>query len=243
MTPPGTCASLLSGVVGSTAHGLAGPDSDVDRLGIFAAPTEWFHGLDCPAGDLRWETHVTNNPDSTWHEVGKFCRLALACNPAVLELLWLPRHLYETTTPAGEELIGMRGVFLSAGRVRGAYLEYAQQQFQRLMNRTGQPPSADTHHRTAKQARHLLRLCHQGYWLYRTGNLTVTVDDPQSLIDFGERVADGDTNLALRNLGHHVLLFDQTRSPLPDQPNKPLVEAWLRRVRHTHYTPPETTYL
>ena len=30
---------LLSGIVGSTAYGLAGPDSDVDRLGMYAAPS------------------------------------------------------------------------------------------------------------------------------------------------------------------------------------------------------------
>ena len=41
---------LLSGVVGSTACGLAGPDSDVDRLGVYAAPTIEFHGLYPPLG-------------------------------------------------------------------------------------------------------------------------------------------------------------------------------------------------
>ena len=30
---------LLQGVVGSTAYGLSGPDSDVDRAGVFAHPT------------------------------------------------------------------------------------------------------------------------------------------------------------------------------------------------------------
>jgi hypothetical protein len=35
---PGTV--LLSGIVGSQAYGLATPDSDVDRLGMFAFPTE-----------------------------------------------------------------------------------------------------------------------------------------------------------------------------------------------------------
>ncbi len=44
---PGTV--LLAGIVGSTAYGLAGPDSDVDRLGVFAAPTLSLLGLDAPA--------------------------------------------------------------------------------------------------------------------------------------------------------------------------------------------------
>jgi len=72
---------ILSGIVGSTAYGLAGPDSDVDRIGIFAAPTVAFHGLVMPA-----ESHVTSKPDRTMHEVRKWCRLALGCNPTVMEL-------------------------------------------------------------------------------------------------------------------------------------------------------------
>lgn len=40
---------LLSGVVGSTAYGLAGPHSDVDRLGVFAVATAALHGLHPPA--------------------------------------------------------------------------------------------------------------------------------------------------------------------------------------------------
>jgi hypothetical protein len=39
---------LLQGIVGSTAYGLAGPHSDVDRLGVYAALTWAFHGLRLP---------------------------------------------------------------------------------------------------------------------------------------------------------------------------------------------------
>lgn len=85
---------LLSGVVGSTAYGLAGPDSDVDRLGIFAVPTLSLLGLTPPE-----ESHVTSKPDTTLHEAGKAARLMLAGNPTVTELLWLPDDLYEVRTP------------------------------------------------------------------------------------------------------------------------------------------------
>jgi len=78
---------LLAGVVGSTAYGLDGPDSDVDRLGVFAAPTIAFHGLTRPR-----ESDVTTAPDQTLHEAGKFCRLALGGNPTVGELMWLKHY-------------------------------------------------------------------------------------------------------------------------------------------------------
>ena len=121
---------LLAGIVGSTAYGLAGPQSDVDRLGIFAAPTIALLGLDAPT-----QSRVTTRPDVTQHEAGKAARLLLTANPTVTELLWLPENLYETRTPLGAELIDIRSAFLSAQRVRDAYLGYASQQLRRLVNR------------------------------------------------------------------------------------------------------------
>ena len=108
---------LLVGVVGSTAYGLAGPNSDLDRLGVFAAPAAAFHGLNFPK-----ETHVTVKPDATFHEARRYAQLALAGNPTTMELMWLPPALYETMTESGKELISIRRAFLSAKRVRDAYL-------------------------------------------------------------------------------------------------------------------------
>lgn len=222
---------LLSGIVGSTAYGLAHEGSDVDRLGMYAAPTAALHGLHRPR-----ESHVTTNPDRTLHEAGKFCQLTLGCNPTVMELLWLPDDLYETCTPLGDELIGIRQAFLSAKRVRDAYLGYASQQFRRLLNRGDGSFSADTRKRTAKHARHLKRLCHQGYGLYSNGRLEIRVDDPLSYHDFGEQVAK-DPTAAGPLLAGFEDAFSETRSPLPDYPDEDAVEAWLRRVRAVHLDP------
>ncbi len=74
----------MAGIVGSTAYGLAGPGSDVDRLGMFAVRTETLHGLHPPT-----ESVVAVNPDRTLHEVRKYARLALGGNPTVSELMWL----------------------------------------------------------------------------------------------------------------------------------------------------------
>lgn len=227
MAPPHI---LLSGIVGSTAYGLAREGSDVDRLGLFAAPTEQLHGLHAPK-----ESHVTHLPDLTLHEAAKWCRLALAGNPTVMELVWLPDELYETRTPLGDELIGLRGAFASASRVRAAYLGYAVQQFTRLAGRgDGPATSDDVHRRVAKHARHLMRLCHQGYGLYTTGTLRVRVEDPDAYHAFGEEVA-ADPAAARPLLDHFTAAFATARSPLPDHPDEAPVEAWLHRVRRHHY--------
>ncbi|MFJ8110541.1 DNA polymerase beta superfamily protein [Streptomyces sp. NPDC096132] len=220
---------LLSGIVGSTAYGLAREGSDVDRLGMFAAPTEELHGLHTPK-----ESHVSTAPDRTLHEAAKWCRLALGGNPTVMELVWLPDELYEVRTPLGDELVGIRGTLPSARRVRDAYLGYATQQFRKLANRSDGTPSAETGRRIAKNARHLKRLCAQGYELYATGQLTIRVDDPESYHRFGEQVA-ADPEAALSLLRDFEEKFTGTRSVLPEQPDETAAEAWLRRVRRHFY--------
>ncbi|MBO0869410.1 MAG: nucleotidyltransferase domain-containing protein [Micromonosporaceae bacterium] len=220
---------LLSGIVGSTAYGLAGPQSDVDRLGVFAAPTVALHGLHPPA-----ESVVTTRPDRTLHEAAKWCRLALSSNPTAAELVWLPEQLYEVRTELGDQLIAIRSAFPSAKRVRDAYLGYASQQFHRLAARGDGSFGSDLRNRTAKHARHLARLVHQGLELYTTGEVHVRLADPQWFLDFGERVAGGDLDAARSLLDDAGQKFDTVRTPLPDKPDEASVEAWLLRVRAAH---------
>lgn len=226
---------LLSGIVGSTAYGLAGAGSDVDRLGVFAAPTVAFHGLHPPR-----ESVVSTNPDRTLHEAGKWCRLALAGNPTAMELVWLPETLYEVRTELGDRLIGIRTAFLSAPRVRAAYLGYAAQQFRKIESRLGAaPPSSSSSsasasvptERIAKHARHLARLVHQGRTLYATGQLPIRLANPEFFLDFGERVAAGELGRARALLAKAEREFTEIRTPLPEHPDESTVERWLLDVR------------
>ncbi|GAA3750294.1 nucleotidyltransferase domain-containing protein [Micromonospora maritima] len=220
---------LLSGIVGSTAYGLAHRGSDVDRLGVFAAPTVEFHGLHQPK-----ESVVTTNPDFTLHEARKLCKLALGCNPTAMELMWLPERLYEVRTPLGDELIELRSTLLGSELVRRAYLGYATKQFQKLNDRGDGSFSSDLRKRTAKHARHLARLIAQGVELYRTGSLRIELDDPDWYRNFGEQVAAGNAGIALELLaGAERALYNMT-SPLPAHPDPAPIEAWLRRVRLAH---------
>jgi hypothetical protein len=221
---------LLAGVVGSTAYGLATPKSDVDQLGLFAARTEKLLGL-----HPVQQSVVSSKPDATWHEAGKYAALALRVNPTITELMWLPDDLYETRTALGSALIAIRSSFLSRTHVRNAYLGYATQQFRRLENRGDGSFSADTRKRTAKHARHLLRLLAQGLELYETGSLTVRLGDPGHYREFGERVAAGDIAAAQREVTSAERLFDGADSPLPDKPDERAVEFWLQMVRREYY--------
>lgn len=224
---------LLSGIVGSTAYGLAHSGSDVDRLGIFVTPTRELLGLHTPP-DYYGRKDETG--DVALHEVGKFLPLAIKGNPTIMELLWLPDALYEERSEFGNELIALRSSFLSAKRVRNAYLGYASEQFNRLKKRNGHSFSADTMGRTAKHARHMYRLLHQGFELWSTGHLTLQVSDPAACREFGERIESGEVDLAEAKLASMEMHFNNTPCVLPDEPDEAPIEDWLRRVRKYYYT-------
>jgi hypothetical protein len=218
---------LLTAIVGSQAYGLATADSDVDRLGVFAYPTMELVGLDTPS--MTWTNPAGTKPDVTYHEAAKFAALALNGNPTITELLWLDS--YEIVTPFGAELVALRRSLLSRQRVRNAYLGYATQQLDRLASRTDGTFSSDTRLRTAKHARHLYRLCHQGYGLYAHGFLQVRLDEPEKFRAFGEQVAGGGVEVARAMLAMYERLFDKTVSPLPTVPDREPVLTWLAGVR------------
>ncbi|HEX4790315.1 MAG TPA: nucleotidyltransferase domain-containing protein [Actinospica sp.] len=218
---------LLAGIVGSTAYGLAGPGSDVDRLGMFALPTLAVLGLGAPR-----ESHVSKDPDVTFHEAGKAVRLFLSGNPTATELLWLPDDLYETRTPLGDEAIGLRSAFLSAKRTKDAYMGYATQQLRKLQLRE-EGSSAAAPGRIAKHARHLMRLVEQGFQLYTTGTARIRLDDPERYFAFGERV-EADPQAATPFMADAEERFATARTVLPTEPDYAAAETWLLKVRR-HY--------
>jgi predicted nucleotidyltransferase len=212
---------LLSGIVGSTAYGLKHAGSDIDILGMFAAPTVELHGLAAPKGSI-----VTTAPDSTFHEAAKAVRLILTCNPTASELLWLDR--YEATTALGEELIGMRGSLLSEIGVRRSYLGYSTQQLRKIKSH-----GPESRMRQAKHARHLVRLVHMAEELHTTGQLTIRLADPDKVRRLGEEIAErpeaGD-----RLIARAEEALDRP-GVLPAEPDAAAAEAWLRRVRKAYW--------
>lgn len=222
---------LLKGIVGSTAYGFAGPDSDVDTLGMFALPTEELFLLGNPT-----ESIVRTDPDSTLHEARKWCRLALKCNPTVMELVWLPDELYEIRHDFGDQLIEIRSAFLSRQAVRDSYLGYATQQLNKLKATQAKMDNPETpesvRRRRAKHARHLVRLVHQGTLLHETGYLEIQPSDPQTIVNLGEHVVEDPEYGNFLIMGAESIF--ERRGKLPDEPDPATVEEWLVAVRR-HY--------
>jgi predicted nucleotidyltransferase len=206
-------------VVGSRAYGLAGPDSDHDRRGVYAAPTELFWRLDKPP------THLDGPAEEqmSW-EIERFCALALQANPTVLECLWSP--LVERITDEGRHLVGLRGAFLSR-RVADSYGRYARDQFRKLdahRDRTGEL--------RGKQAMHMLRLLLAGAHVLRTGDVLVDVADHRDRL---LAVRRGELPYPqVRSWAEHLVADLEAAAGctrLPDEPDRAAVDDLLTTLR------------
>ncbi len=195
--------------------------SDIDRIGVFLAPTQSILGI-WPIEESVVQTH----PDVTLHEVGKFVRLALKANPTILELLWL--DAYDILEPPARLLIEHRDAFVSK-RVYKSYGGYAHDQALKLKAR-GDTFSSTTRNRTSKHARHCLRLLQQGSHLLRTGEIQVRVDDPDDLLAFGQLPVPD----ILERFDREYEAFMDLPSDLPNEPDTDLVNSILLQIREQY---------
>lgn len=227
-----TWTPILTGTVGSTAYGLATPESDVDTLSVAVAPTREVLGLHPPRD--KTASDVRTDPDITVHELGKYLALALKANPTVTELLWLPEDCYTERHPAGLDLMDLRRKLLGATAVRNAYLGYATSQFKKMERRGDGTFSSDTRNRVAKHARHLMRLLTQGTELFVRGKMSVRLTNPEEYHAFGQLVlADPDEGLRLarEKLATAEHIFDTFTPALPEKPDEEAVNRFLITVR------------
>ncbi|MEU8764023.1 nucleotidyltransferase domain-containing protein [Streptomyces sp. NPDC048659] len=231
MTPPAALAPLTpeelvrdhtvySCVMGSRAFGLATEDSDVDRRGVYLAPTPLFWRFEKPPA------HVDGPAEEqfSW-ELERFCELALRSNPNVLECLHSP--IVEHVDTVGRELLDLRGAFLSR-TAHTSFVRYAQGQGRKL--------EADVRQYGAprwKHAMHLLRLLTSCRDLLRSGELRIDVGEAERerllAVKRGE-VPWAEVERRMARLGDEA---DRALagSPLPAAPDRARVEDFLTRAR------------
>lgn len=206
-------------VMGSRAFGLATEASDTDRRGVYLAPTPLFWRFEKPP------THVEGPRDEefSW-ELERFCELALRANPNILECLHSP--LVEELTPVGEELLSLRGAFLSR-RAHTTFSRYAATQRGKLL--------ADLRNQGAprwKHAMHLLRLLLSCRDLLRTGRLVIDAGphrDRLLAVRRGEFTWEEVDAWMIRLMEESESAL--TTTPLPEDPDLPRVADFLLRSR------------
>ncbi len=151
-------------VVGSRAFGLDTEDSDTDRRGIYLPPAELHWSLYGVPEQLE-----NNGNEECYWELQKFLVMALKGNPNILECLYTP--LVEYATPLAEELLAMRGAFLSR-LVYQTYSGYVMSQFKRV-----QADLRNQGFAKPKHVMHLIRLLLSGIHVLREGFVSTDVGE------------------------------------------------------------------
>ena len=118
---------LFLSLSGSYAYGTNVEGSDIDIRGVALDRIDSLIGID------RFEQYNDKKTDTTVYSLSKFVSLALACNPNVVELLFLKPEHYLRITPIGQKLLDNRHLFLSQ-RAIPAFGGYANAQLNRLEN-------------------------------------------------------------------------------------------------------------
>jgi hypothetical protein len=211
-------------IVGSTAYGLSHEGSDVDRRGFYLPPA-----------DLEWSLagvpeQLENDQEEVYWEIEKFIRLALKANPNVLECLYSP--LVETCTPLAQELIGMRGIFLSR-HVHRTYNAYVLSQFKKLeqdLRNHGQI--------RWKHVMHLIRLLLSGVEVLKRGFVPLRVDDyRERLLAIRRGEVPWQKVEHWRLELHRELDAAVAATDLPEHPDYERANAFLVRARRLAASP------
>ena len=102
---------------GSRAYGLATETSDTDLRGVFVPPPLAFTGF------VAQPDQIEPAAERVLYEIRKFFRLAAACNPTVIEVLFTDPQDHVTVSAEGRLLLDRRSDFLSrlAGDSFGKY--------------------------------------------------------------------------------------------------------------------------
>ena len=211
---------ILVALVGSHAYGTQREDSDLDYRGVYACRTEALYGLNAPQ-----QTVDRKDPDLVVHELAKFCRLAAAANPSVLEVLWAEPQII---TNEGEMLTRNRDAFLST-RVLQTYGGYALQQLQKAQRGTG-GSRGQAHFRREKFIVHIYRLMEAGIHALKHGEVLVRVPDPEALMAKGSLSLDRVERDFLM-LNSRLQAARQTTS-LPYVPDFARIESIMKTVRN-----------
>ncbi|MFI9724640.1 DNA polymerase beta superfamily protein [Streptomyces sp. NPDC052396] len=216
--------TILSVVVGSRAFGLSTAASDIDRRGVYVAPTADFWRMAKPP------THVEGPlPEQFGWEVERFCELALSGNPNILEVLHSP--LVEQRSAIGAELQDLAPAFLSR-KAHTTFGRYARSQFAKAENRRqreGEP--------RWKHIMHMFRLMISGAVLLESGTVHIDAGSyRERLLAVRRGEVSWDEACTWRDELSARLDRALATSPLPEHPDTTRVENWLISVRRRSLT-------
>ena len=249
---------ILRVQVGFGVHGtsVTGQD-DRDEMGLCLEPPRFVTGLARVPNGTRgqaplvpfeqYERHTAwdrpgglanrsgaGDLDVIIYSARKWARLALAGNPTVLLVLFVPDEEVVFRNEAGAELARNAHRFVSR-LAASRFLGYLKAQKAAMTGQAGahtnRPELVAAHGYDTKYAMHALRLGLQGTELLTSGRITLPVPPPHR--DTLRAVRRGDLRLAevlaLVTDAETRLTELQDSSALPGQPDRGWVDGWLHR--------------
>lgn len=171
--------------------------------------------------------------DLTTYSLRKYARLAVAGNPTILLLLFIPPEHLVVQTPLGARLQELAPAFASR-RAVVKFLGYMNNQRERLGGTRGQmrvnrPELIDAHGWDVKYGMHALRLAYQGREYAESGRLTLPMPEPARTRVFAVRRGEVSRQETLDEITE---LEEETRraldrSSLPEMPDSAAVTRFL----------------
>lgn len=257
--------TALRAQVGSGVHGTSinGQD-DRDEMGICFEPPEYVTGIArVPAGvdpqgaTVEFEQYqrhtVWDQPgglsnrsgagdlDVVIYSARKWCRLALAGNPTVLLLLFVPDDEVIYRNEAGTELVANAHRFVSQ-LAADRFLGYLRAQKAAMTGEsaahTNRPELVARHGYDTKFAMHALRLGVQGIELLTSGRITLPIPEPDR--QYLRSVRRGEVELAevvdaVESAERRLELLRMSPA-VPAEPDRDWVNGWLHRSYMTYWS-------
>lgn len=212
--------TILKGIAGSKAYGLDTEKSDTDIKGIFIAPLKEILSVNWNA---KKETIDHTEPDYCYYEIEKFIRLALKCNPSIIELLFLNKYLH--LNQYGKMLIENRRIFLSSTCIRSSYIGYVKAQIYKL-KKLGHYDNGKKN-RYEKHTRHIFRLLEQAEDLLTSGRMNIKVKDRDKTFSYGKMTIEE----IEKEANKQIAKLDKIESILPSEPNIKKANKLLYAIR------------
>ena len=120
--------TIFQCISGSHSYGLARPDSDVDERGIFILP------MSNRLSIMDFDQEVSDDKqDKKYFEIRKFFKLAVDCNPALIEMMWMPEDCVKFKDERMQKIIDNRSLFIS----QKAYFTHSGYSHAQIMKATG----------------------------------------------------------------------------------------------------------
>ena len=211
-------AYILKVLVGSQAHGLAGPESDKDFRSVYVLPTIELFRIGFKYQGTKM---IKEDEDETSSEVGHFLHLALQSHPLALETLVAPVVMMDDW---GGELRQLFPHLWSARSAYDSFINYCENQRKKMLEKKDGRPSKYA----AAYLRVLSNLCE----LLEQGTFHVRIDET-AIGEMLRRIKEGNYRLGeVIDVGEYWAEEAARRLHACSQEARPdVAEAFLLRLR------------